>query len=209
MPKEKITKENLYVYYNSLISISCISETGTNKTSDYLLRMENLEQNLLLKKCQIPLSEFTDLKESLFFIREIRRNTSKIEQNSQNQYNNQYSNLNKEKEENIQEKGVNYNQQFILQHMVSKNYLYAENNPGNNNYYLKLTSNINCAVPFLLERIHETRLSQEFLTFKQSFYLRIYIEDKDKDLYINKKVKKKALMLHFLMKKIILIIILI
>ena len=188
MPKEKITKENLYVYYNSLISVSCISETGTNLFSNYLLRMENLEQTLLLKKCQVPLSEFTDLKESLFFIREISgyNCTKKYkEKNSKNQNNNHDFNLNKEKEENIQEKRVNYNQQFILQHMISKNYIYAENIPGNNNYNLKLTSDINSAVPFVLERIHETRSSQEFLTFKQSFYLSIYIEDKDKNFYIN------------------------
>ena len=188
MPKEKITKENLYVYYNSLISVSCISETGTNLFSNYLLRMENLEQTLLLKKCQVPLSEFTDLKESLFFIREISgyNGTKKYkEKNSKNQNNNHDFNINKEKEENMQEKRVNYNQKFILQHMISKNYIYAENIPGNNNYNLKLTSDINSAVPFVLERIHETRSSQEFLTFKQSFYLSIYIEDKDKNFYIN------------------------
>ncbi len=71
MPKEKITKENLYVYFNSLISISSINESGTSQYSKYLVRMENLEQTLLLKKCQVPLSEFTDLKESVFFVREI------------------------------------------------------------------------------------------------------------------------------------------
>ena len=43
MPKEKITKENLYVYFNSLISISSINESGTSQYFKYLVCMENLE----------------------------------------------------------------------------------------------------------------------------------------------------------------------
>ena len=71
--------------------------------------------------------------------------------------------------------------------MLSKKYISIETLPGNNNYNLKLTSNIDSAVPFMLKRIHETRKSQEFLTFKQSFYMKIYIKDKDDDYYINSK----------------------
>ena len=46
------------------------------------------------------------------------------------------------------------------------------------------TSDRNIAVPFSLKRIQEARTSQEFLTFKQSFYINIYIKEKDKYYYI-------------------------
>ena len=187
MPKEKITKENLYVYFNSLISISCISESGSNQKSKYLLRMENLEQALLLKICPVPLSDFSDLKESLFFIREIGgfKNSSLYDDKKEQNKFIQDATLNKENDENSREKRVNFNQQFILQHMISRNYIYAENIPGKNSYNLKLTSDVNSAVPFILERIHETRASQEFLTFKQSFYISIYLKEKDRLFYVN------------------------
>ena len=130
MPKEKITKENLYVYYNSLISIGSINETGSTLYSKYLVRMENLEQTLLLKKCQVPLSEFTDLKESLFFIREIEENKSSSLYNKKIIHNknlNDDENSKEKDDEYIKEKRVNYNQQFILQHMISKNFISVEN----------------------------------------------------------------------------------
>ena len=69
--------------------------------------------------------------------------------------------------------------------MLSKTYISLEILPGNNNYNLKLTSNKDTAVPFILKRIHETRDSQEFLTFKESFYLSIYIKEKEQYYYIN------------------------
>lgn len=172
MPKEKITKENLYICYNSLISISSISETNINRFSKYLLRIENLEQTLLLKKCAVQLSDFSDLKESLFFIRELE------EENDDKEMNDNIKEL-------MENKRINYNQKFILQHMLSQKYISLDILPGNNNYNLKLTSDKDCAVPFILKRIHENRNSQEFLTFKQSFYLSIYIKGKDQFYYIN------------------------
>ena len=186
MIKEKITKENLYIYYNSLISINTSSETNQNIYSKYLLRIENLEQTLLLKKCLMPLSDFFDLKESLFFIREIEENKEDPEKKLLNKYNTDKDMINNSEESN-KNKRLNYNDKFFLQHMLSKKYISIETLPGNNNYNLKLTSNIDSAVPFMLKRIHETRKSQEFLTFKQSFYMKIYIKDKDDDYYINSK----------------------
>ena len=70
MSKGNGTKENLFIHFNSLITISSISETNINKFSKYLIRIENLEQTLIFKKCLVPLSDFSDLKESLFYIRE-------------------------------------------------------------------------------------------------------------------------------------------
>ena len=87
MIKEKITKENLYIYYNSLISINTSSETNQNIYSKYLLRIENLEQTLLLKKCLMPLSDFFDLKESLFFLLLIEENKEDPEKKLLNKYN--------------------------------------------------------------------------------------------------------------------------
>ena len=193
MPKEKITKENLYVYFNSLISISCISETGTHLYSNYLIRIENLEQTLLLKKCQVPLSDFSDLKESLFIIKEPLEEKTLSLYNGKKivEENNRDENINEDEELSIHKKKLNYNEKFILKHMLSKTYIYAENIPGNNNYNLKLINDIKYASVFTLERIHETRSSQEFLTFKQSFYIRIQIKDKEQNFYISTPDKKE------------------
>ena len=186
MSKRKLAKIKSYVYYNSLISIGEIPETGNSKTSKYLVRMENIEQSLILKPCSSPLSEFSDLKESLFFIREIEEENISYLQNES---------LNSFKDEIMDEKKVNYGQHFILQHMISRKYIYIEKLP-NNNYNLKLTADRNIAVPFSLKRIQEARTSQEFLTFKQSFYINIYIKEKDKYYFINianEKEQKKSL----------------
>ena len=48
-----------------------------------------------------------------------------------------------------------------------------------------MTSNKDEAVPIILKRIHETRNSQEFLTFNQSFCISIYIKAKDQYYYLN------------------------
>ena len=70
MPLKKYEgKIDPYVHYNSLISLKLVSNHYYH--SQYLIRMENLEENLLLKLCKSPLIEQTDLKESLFFIRDI------------------------------------------------------------------------------------------------------------------------------------------
>ena len=176
MSKEKITKENLYIYYNSLVSISSISETNINRYSKYLIRIENLEQTLLFKKCLVPLYDFSDLKESLFYIREYGDEDEDEDDNEEND---------DDSKDNNENKRLNFSQKFILQHMLSKTYISLEILPGNNNYNLKLTSNKDTAVPFILKRIHETRDSQEFLTFKESFYLSIYIKEKEQYYYIN------------------------
>ena len=177
MSKGNGTKENLFIHFNSLITISSISETNINKFSKYLIRIENLEQTLIFKKCLVPLSDFSDLKESLFYIRE------KDDEDYNKEIENKNNNTNNE--ESLENKRINYNKPFILQHMISKKYISIENLQGIKNYSLKLTSNKSQAVPFELKRIHETRNSQEYLTFKQSFYLSIYIKEKDQSYFIN------------------------
>ena len=160
--------------------------------------MENIEQTLILKPCSSPLFEFSDLKESLFFIREIEEeNISYLQKERKliNKYYNEDIDLNDNKDEIMDEKKVNFGQHFILQHMISRKYICIEKLP-NNNYNIKLTSDKNNAVPFSLKRIQEARTSQEFLTFKQSFYINIYIKEKDKYYFINianEKEQKKSL----------------
>ena len=198
MSKKKLAKNKSYVYYNSLISIGEIPESGNSKSSKYLVRMENIEQTLILKPCSSPLSEFSDLKESLFFIREIEEeNISYLQKERKliNKYYNDDFDLNSNKIEIMNEKKVNYGQHFILQNMISRKFIYIEKLP-NNNYNLKLTSDKNIAASFSLKRMHKALISQEFLTFKQSFYINIYIKEKDKYYYINitdEKQQKKSL----------------
>ena len=168
MSKEKITKENLYIYYNSLISISSISETNIHRYSKYLIRIENLEQTLLFKKCLAPLHDFSDLKESLFYIREYGDEDEDEDDNEENDDESIDTNENKR---------LNFNQKFILQHMLSKTYISLEILPGNNNYNLKLTNNKDSAVPFILKRIHETRDSQEFLAIQESIVSKLDMEE--------------------------------
>ena len=179
MSKRKLARIKPYIYYNSLISISEVPESGNSKFSKYLVRMENLEQTLILKPCSSRLFEFSDLKESLFFIREIEEVNISYFEKERKLINNYDIDLNDNKDEIMDEKKVNYGQHFILQHMISRKYIYIEKLP-NNNYNLKLTADRNIAVPFSLKRIQEARTSQEFLTFKQSFYINIYIKEKDK-----------------------------
>ena len=57
-------KNDPYIHYNSLISLKLLSDHYHLKAN--LIRMENLEQTLLLKLCDSPLLEYSDLKESFF-----------------------------------------------------------------------------------------------------------------------------------------------
>ena len=64
--------ETNYIFYNSLISIKLVPEMNYPHHKDfYMLRMENLDQSLILKRCDTPLLQYSDLKESLFYIRNI------------------------------------------------------------------------------------------------------------------------------------------
>ena len=126
MSKGNGTKENLFIHFNSLITISSISETNINKFSKYLIRIENLEQTLIFKKCLVPLSDFSDLKESLFYIRE------KDDEDYNKEIENKNNNTNNE--ESLENKRINYNKPFILQHMISKKYISIENLQGSKNY---------------------------------------------------------------------------
>ena len=60
---ENSEKDMNYIFFNSLVSIKLVSEKNIKHTTDfYIVRMENLDQSLILKKCDTPLIQYSDLK---------------------------------------------------------------------------------------------------------------------------------------------------
>ena len=184
--KNNDIKNDPYIHYNSLISLKLLSDHYHLK-AQYLIRMENLEQTLLLKLCDSPLLEYSDLKESFFFIRDIDecqsiygKNKSDDSLNSQyiQQYNlkeNSFSNMDK----------INFNQTFLLQHMMSKKFISIEKLQGNDNYSLKLVADVESAMSFEFKSINEIHSSLEPLTFNNIFYLSVFNKEKGQFYFIN------------------------
>ena len=175
-------KNDLFIHYNSLISLKLLSD-HYHLHSKYIIRMENLEQTLLLKLCESPLLEYSDLKESFFYIRDIDEYLSiygkkKIDDSLNNQYINQTDDL---KEEAI----LKFNDNFFLQHMMSKKFISIEKLQGNDNYSLKLVVEAENAVKFAFKMINETRSSLESLTFNNIVYLSVYNKEKGQFYFIN------------------------
>ena len=164
--------ENKIVHFNSVISLSLITESSEKKSSMYIIRREELDESLLLRELN-PLSDFTLMKDGLFTIKKLRE-----------------ENLQENESENIQSQRINYNQQFILQHLVSKKFLSKNKLNGNNNYKLKLVEKEELAIPFAFKQIVETRSSQNFITINQIIYLSVYIKEKSQYFYINKSCLK-------------------
>ena len=165
------------LHFDSVISLSLVTESLEKKRSLYVMRLESLDETMLLRKCN-PLSDFSSIKESLFIIRRIRE-----------QANDEPLPLNEA--ENIQALRVNYNQNFILQHMVSKKFLSKDKMSGNNNYKLKLVEKENLAVPFTFRKIVDTRSSITYITYNQIIYLSVYVKEKAQYYYVNQLGSKK------------------
>ena len=182
-------KNDLFILYNSLISLHLLSEQRNyHHIYKYLILIDNLEQTLLLKLCESPLLEYYDLKESFDFIREIDEcqtiyGHKKSDNSTNSQFIEQYNNL-KEKSF-VNNSKLNFNQNFYLQHMMSKKFITIEKIQGNNNHTLKLVSEVEKAVPFSFKRINETRSSLEFLTYKNIVYLSIYNKEKGQFYFIS------------------------
>ena len=181
--EENSNNDMNYIFFNSLVSIKLVSEKNIKHSSDfYIVRMENLDQSLILKRCETPLIQYSDLKESLFYIRNIEE--------SLNIFGNKNNNSPSTKRQNIKEylfnKNVklNFNQNFILQHMISKKFVSIEKLHGNDNYILKLVNEVEKAItfPFSFKRINA---SYEFLTYKNIVYISIYNKEKGQNYYIN------------------------
>ena len=101
----KIVEDEI-IHFDSVISLSLVTETLEKKRALYVMRLESLDETILLRKLN-PLSDFSMIKESLFIIRKIRE--QEIDEP-----------IHLNEIENIQGLRVNYNQNFILQHMISK-----------------------------------------------------------------------------------------
>ncbi len=126
-------EEQQIIHFDSVISLILVTETLEKKGALYVMRLESLDETILLRKLN-PLSDFSMIKESLFIIRRIR------EQEIDDP-------LPLNDLENIHGLRVNYNQNFILQHMISKKFLSKDKMSGNNTFKLKLVENENLAVP--------------------------------------------------------------
>ena len=187
MPSKKNEgKIDPYVHYNSLISLKLVSNHYYH--SQYLIRMENLEENLLLKLCKSPLIEQTDLKESLFFIRDIDECQSIYgKKRLDDTLNSKYilQNINLKETSFLNNSKLNFNQRFFLQHMMSKKFITIEKLQGNDNYSLKLVVEVESAMPFCFNRISETRSPLEPLIYKNIVYLSVYNEEKGQFYFIN------------------------
>ncbi len=126
-------EEQQIIHFDSVISLILVTETLEKKGALYVMRLESLDETILLRKLN-PLSDFSMIKESLFIIRRIRE--PEIDEP-----------LPLYDLENIHGLRVNYNQNFILQHMISKKFLSKDKMSGNNTFKLKLVENENLAVP--------------------------------------------------------------
>ena len=162
--KDEDSNEDMnYIYYNSLISIKLVPDTNNpRQKSFYMLRMENLDQSLILKRCDTPILQYSDLKESLFYIRNIEE-CIKI-------FGNKGGNSSEMKRQDFKEYifrndiKLNFNQNFILQHMTSKKFISIEKLQGTDNYTLKLVIEIEKALtfPFCFKRINSSSSSSSF-----------------------------------------------
>ena len=159
------------IHYDSVISLSLVTETLEKKRALYIMRLESLDETMLLRKCN-PLSDFCMIKESLFVIKKIKEHVNDII-------------LPINEMENIESLRINYNQNFILQHLVSKKYLSKDKMTGNNNYKLKLVENEQLAVPFTFRKIVDSRTTLTYITFNQIIYLSVFIKEKAQYYYVN------------------------
>ena len=169
-----------FIRFNSLISLKLLSD-HFHLHAKYLIRMENLEQTLLLKLCDSPLLDYSDLKESLFFLRDkdecqIIYSKKKLEDNFQ-----YISELKESGFSNSSQ--LNFNQTFFLQHMMSKKLITIEKLQGNDNYSLKLTSEVESANQFCFKPINETSSSLDPMTYKNIAYLSVFNKEKGQFYY--------------------------
>ena len=170
-------EEQQIIHFDSVISLSLVTETLEKKRALYVMRLESLDETILLRKLN-PLSDFSMIKESLFIIRRIREREidDPLPLNDL---------------ENIHGLRVYYNQNFILQHMISKKFLSKDKMSGNNNFKLKLVDNENLAVPLTFKKIVDTRTTLRYITFNQIIYLSVYIKEKAQYYYVNQLGVKK------------------
>ena len=172
-----MSEENYFITYNSLISTCVLSEDYDNSQyAKFLYAEENLEHSFYFKSCKKSFLDYSDIKGSLFYIRNIDECVSNYSfSGNQENVSKELGFLNKEK--------IKKNESFYLQHMASKKFVSIESNI-NNYFVLKLEKNINNAAKMRLEKVNQKRNSREHMNIKDIFHLSIYIEDDDLFYYI-------------------------
>ena len=163
-------ENNKYITYNSLISLCILSEDYDNSQyAKFLYAEENLEHSLSFKLCNKTFLDYSDIKGSLFYIRNIEECMS----------NYGFS----EKQENISKELGFFNKErvikntdFYLQHMTSKKFVSVEKTIDNR-CVVKLMKNIDKAAHFYLRKVNEGRNSKEYMNINDAFNLSIYFED--------------------------------
>ena len=169
MSKEK---ENNIITYNQLISICILSEGYDNsQEAKFLYAEENLDHSLYFKTCKKTLLDYSDIKGSLFYIRNIEEclSNSAYSENQEN-ISRELGYLKKEK--------IYKNTKFYLQHMTSKKFVSIERT-NDNRYILKLKKNMNKACNFLLRKVNQQRNSINYMNITDIYNLSVYIEEDD------------------------------
>ena len=172
------------IKYNSLVTLSILSQEYENSNvGKYLITEENLEHSLNFKLCKKPLLEYSDLKESLFYLRKVDECISNygLSESETFKKNKKENNVSKEFGF-LSRESIRQNNHFYLQHMVSKKFVCIEKTQDNK-FALKLLKNIDNAATFLLIKINKKRNSKDFLSSKEIFYLALYIKVEEEDLF--------------------------
>ena len=178
-------KENSYICFNSLITLNLISDNNQNsKSSKYMMRKENSDKLLSFKICKKPLFDYSDLTESLFFIRDIEECKLMYDNKEASK---QSPEMSSKEIRFIKKDKINQNTQFILQHMISGKYISTEMKFNNNKIILKLVNDFENAYPFSFRKINETRSSTELLLHNQLFYLNVYINEERQFYYVKEE----------------------
>ena len=166
--------DEYYITYNLLISLCILSDDYDNsQNAKFLYAEENLEHSLNFKLCKKSFYDYSDIKGSLFYIRDIDECSSTSEKQE---------NISKELDFLSKEK-IHKNTSFYLQHMTSKKFISVEKTKDNR-YILKLMKNINKAANFYLKKVNQKRNSREYMNINDIFNLSIYIEDEDLFYYL-------------------------
>ena len=112
---EEYSQGSCYIKYNSLISICILSEDyESSQYAKFLYAEENLDHTLNFKFCKKNLLDYSDIKGSLFYIRNVEECTTNFGDSEKQE------NISKELGFSTHER-VLKNTKFYLRHMASKN----------------------------------------------------------------------------------------
>ena len=169
---EEYSQGSCYIKYNSLISICILSEDyESSQYAKFLYAEENLDHTLNFKFCKKNLLDYSDIKGSLFYIRNVEECTTNFGDSEKQE------NISKELGFSTHER-VLKNTKFYLQHMASKKFVSIEK-MEDNSFALILMKNIDKAANFYLRKVKESRDSKEYMNLDDIFNLSIYVEDDD------------------------------